>query len=244
MKLRNSFVTAGFAALALAGASVLGSAGSAQAFGLSFTPAGSNFPDGDSIRDQACVAGSSVCAPGGNITFDVLFNTGNLDENDLITEIVFDFGYDSDELIPPPAIMPNPSDDGVATTTKHQTKLKYSGLSIAGTASGIAPKSVKFASLTFEVASLVDLNSDGKRDFFTTLKSVKGSSFGGPVVPFFNSKVGLSDTNDLDIFENKVDVYKQVEIQGATAVPTPALLPGLAAFGMSLVRKRKQEQAA
>jgi hypothetical protein len=29
-----------------------------------------------------------------------------------------------------------------------------------------------------------------------------------------------------------------------TPVPTPALLPGLAAFGMSLVRKRKQEQAA
>jgi hypothetical protein len=30
----------------------------------------------------------------------------------------------------------------------------------------------------------------------------------------------------------------------AEAVPTPALLPGLAAFGMSLARKRKQEQAA
>jgi hypothetical protein len=29
-----------------------------------------------------------------------------------------------------------------------------------------------------------------------------------------------------------------------TPIPTPALLPGLAAFGMSLVRKRKQEQAA
>jgi hypothetical protein len=242
MKLRNSFVTAGFAALALAGASVLGSAGSAQAIGISFTPAGSNFPDSspgnpDTIRDIACSAGSSVCSPGtAGITFDILFDTGNLDQNDLISEIVFDFGYDSDELIPPPTVVPPPTSTGFATTSGHAFKMTYSGLTIAGTPT---PQLVKFAQLTFDVASLADLNSDGKRDFFTTLKSVKGTSFGGPVIQFLSSSVPSED-----IFGNRVQTYKQVEVQGPTAVPTPALLPGLAAFGMSLVRKRKQEQAA
>jgi hypothetical protein len=219
MKLRNSFVTAGFAALALAGASVLGSAGSAQAMGLSFNPPGALIPDGDTIRDLVRVPGTSV-------TFDLVFDTGNLDkDSDVINDIIIDFGFDSDELIPPPT----GSILGVATTPEHIYSVSYSNLGIKGN-TGVHT----LGSLKFELGKI--LPNDGIRDFFTTLRVVTGMV----TVPGYGSTF-----NDYIISEanNKPQLYKEVEVQGVRPVPTPALLPGLAAFGMSLVRKRKQEQA-
>jgi hypothetical protein len=219
MKLRNSFVTAGFAALALAGATVLGSAESAQSMGLRFTPAGSAVNDGDPIRDLVKVEGTSV-------TFELLFDSNGLDaDEDVIQNVVIDFGFDSDELIPPPTV--TGAVLGVAAIPEHIYSVAFSGLSIAGD-SGYK----KLGLLKFDLANV--LPNDGIRDFFATLRTVQGTVAG--------------QANDFMVSEakagNNIQKYQQVEVQGAKAVPTPALLPGLAAFGMSLVRKRKQEQAA
>lgn len=216
MKLRNSFLTAGFTALALAGATVLGSAGSAQAMGLRFTPVGSSVNDGDPIRDLVKVEGTSV-------TFEMLFDANGLNnDEDVVSNIVIDFGFDSDELIPPPTV--TGATLGIANTIGHIYSVAFSGLNIAGDTGYTSLGSIKF-----NLAAA--LPNDGKRDFFATLRTVTGT-INGLANDFIASETAA---------ENNIQKYQQVEVQ---AVPTPALLPGLAAFGMSLVRKRKQEQAA
>jgi hypothetical protein len=218
MKLSNSFVTASFAALALAGATVLSSANSAQAMGLRFTPAGSAVNDGDDIRDLVKIGGTSV-------TFDLLFDTNGLNKDeDIVENVVIDFGFDSDELIPPPTV--TGAVLGVATIPDHIYSVAFSGLSLMGD-DGYKP----LGSLKFNLASI--LPNDGKRDFFATLRTVTGKVAGR--------------SNDFMISEalagNNIQKYQQVEVQSATAVPTPALLPGLAALGFGAIRKRKAKAA-
>jgi hypothetical protein len=254
MKFHNSFVTAGFAALALAGASVLGSAGSAQAFGLSFSPAGSNI-DLDPIRDL-------IATPNTSVSFELLFDSGNLAATDQINTIVLDFGYDNMELLPEPAIAYggtvtmsptlsgfdplakaaaqnfDPGGSGTPvdispvvtgpTYLTYQKSLTFTGLSLTG-----ASPVKSLGKIFFQTGS--SLPSDGKPDFFTLLTYVKGLNSVGSVNNFIVSDIAGG---------NIPQISKLVEIQEAKKVPTPALLPGLAAFGMSLVRKRKQEQAA
>jgi hypothetical protein len=244
MKLRNSFVTAGFAALALAGASVLASAGSAQAFGLTFDPVGSQL-DGDKILDYATT-------PNTPLTFTLNFDSNQMDSTGQITEIVMNFGWDNMELATISGV--NSNDYTVANSNilspVAPDAVVYS-TPLASSNSGAVPpvfkKSLKFTDLSFgantgnHVLGTVSfitgasLPSNGIRDFYTLLTAVRGTINGGTPNEFVQSSIDNGNIPQL---------YKQVEIQEAKAVPTPALLPGLAAFGMSLVRKRKQEQAA
>jgi hypothetical protein len=212
MKLRNSFVTAGFAALALAGATVLGSAGSAQALSISFKPTGSNLMDGDPIPDL-------VRAVGDTINFDVYLESFGIPDDESVGSLSYLVGWDMSELTYSSNQYYTPL--GLSSTTgsllNGPLTVSQSGIPVAADSSKI-----KLATFSFLVKSLTN---DGKADFFTDLLDVKdttGTTFGG-----------LVSTQ-----------IQKVDVQAAKAVPTPALLPGLAAFGMSLVRKRKQEQAA
>jgi hypothetical protein len=211
MKLRNSFVTAGFAALALAGASVLGSAGSAQALSISFKPTGSSVPDGDPIPDL-------IRSVGDTINFEVFLETFGITEDSSVGSLSYLVEWDSNELTYQNASYYTPL--GLNNTPG---LLPNGPLTVFQSGTPVAADSskVKLATFSFLVKALIN---DGKSDFLTDLLDVKDTSnvsFGGVI---------------------STQVQK-VEVQ-AKAVPTPALLPGLAAFGMSLVRKRKQEQAA
>jgi hypothetical protein len=216
MKLRNSFVTAGFAALALAGATVLGSAGSAQALSISFKPTGSNLMDGDPIPDL-------VRAVGDTINFDVYLETFGIPDDESVGSLSYLVGWDKSELTYTNHQYYTPLGSG-APLSPLTGSLLNSPLTVLQSGSPVAADSskVKLATFSFLVKSLTN---DGQADFLTDLldvKDVSGTSFGGVV---------------------STQIQK-VDVQAAKAVPTPALLPGLAAFGMSLVRKRKQEQAA
>ncbi len=219
MKLRNSFVTAGFAALALASASVLSSATSAQALSVYYSPTGSNI-DGDGIPDI-------VTSPGSSVKFDVFMETfgiPNTSTDPGVSAIEYLLNWDVAELeltdtaffsplflssvINPPAPVPG-------------------AVSFGQTGFGsVAPwtANVKLATFTFKV--LAGLTDDGVADFSTDLTKVFKSGGG----TFADSLISTQ--------------VQKVEVQGVKAIPTPALLPGLAAFGLSLARKRKQEQAA
>jgi hypothetical protein len=219
MKLRNSFVTAGFAALALAGASVLGSAGSAQALSISFKPTGSNTMDGDPMPDL-------VRAVGDTINFDVYLETFGIPDDESVGSLSYLVGWDNSELTYTNHQYYTPLGSG-APLSPLTGSLLNSPLTVFQSGSPVAADSskVKLATFSFLVKALMNDGNDGKADFLTDLldvKDVSGTSFGGVI---------------------STQIQK-VDVQTAKAVPTPALLPGLAAFGMSLVRKRKQEQAA
>jgi hypothetical protein len=246
MKLSNSFVTAGFAALALAGATVLGTAESAQSLGLTFSPAGTQL-DKDKILDISA-------NPSAPIVFTLQFDTSQMDQNGIINEIVLNFGYDNMELLAP-AGTPAPGVSSiydVLSSSMISTVLAdaapYSVPSVGSNSGAIPPtykKSLAFSNLNFgantgsyDLATVsfltaADLPSNGIRDFYTLLTRVNGTVAGGEANEFVQSSIDNG---------NPPRLYSQVEVQ-AKAIPTPALLPGLVAFGMSLVRKRKQEQA-
>jgi hypothetical protein len=245
MKLRNSFVTAGFAALALAGASVLGSAESAQAFGLTFDPSGSQL-DGDKILDL-------LAMPNSPVTFTLNFDSNQMDSTGIITEIVLNFGWDNMELtrvgvdsdtytatssntlspVAPDAVpysTPLASSNSGAVPPAFQKSLKFTDLGINGL--GFKANTGNYALGTISFTTGAPLPNNGIRDFYTLLTAVRGTVSGSTANEFVQSSIDNGNIPQL---------YKQLEVQ---PVPTPALLPGLAAFGMSLVRKRKQEQAA
>jgi hypothetical protein len=220
MNVRSSVFSASVAALSLVGSILLSSA-PAQAFGLSFSPAGEQ--DGlpnDDIRDLDATPNSTV-------VFKLLFDSGNLSESDRINEISLIFGFDSTELL-------NPLISGSPIPTilgAESQKLTYSNLNIAGD-SGIKT----LGTISFTTASI--LKNDGLSDFNTLLLEAKGL--------LKKSDGSFMANNDFMISEPKAgnipQITKQVEVQGPMrAVPTPALLPGMVAFGLGLVRKRKQE---
>jgi hypothetical protein len=213
MKLRNSFVTAGFAALALAGASVLGSAGSAQALGIYFSPAATNI-DGDTINDI-------VTNVGDDLFFDVVLEVFGTSAPG-ISEVSYTMKWDVTELELVSTAFYAPFD--ASSPTSGSTGVRnYNQTGFGSTLPvwNLSSPSTYFANLgKFKFKVLSGLTNNGDSDFSLKLNSVVG---GG------TSFISSSE--------------QMVEVQ-AKAIPTPALLPGLAAFGMSLVRKRKQEQAA
>jgi hypothetical protein len=214
MKFRNSFVTAGFTALALASASVLGSAGSAQALSISFKPTGSSVPDGDPIPDL-------IRSVGDTIDFDVFLETFGITEDSSVGSLSYLVEWDSNELTfqgPASFYTPFAIPNMTGSVLPNGPFIVYqSGTPVAADSS-----KVKLAKFSFLVKSLTN---DGNADFLTDLLDVK-------------------DTNNVSFGGVVSTQIQRVEVQSAKAIPTPALLPGLAAFGMSLVRKRKQEQAA
>lgn len=221
MKFPSSLVSAPVVALAI-GAIALGQARPAQAFGLSFGPVG--FQDGTDTIDDLEVT------PGAAVSFDVLFDGTGLDSTDLIQEIDVYMAFDSTELSSPNY----PGATGIQPFHLNQpginyTGLRYSGLSITGGTPSTTLGTISFAS------NPAGLPNNGEIDFSLLLTGVRGTR-SGSTTSFFvaqpHSSVGALGK-----------VIREIEVQGATAVPTPALLPGLAAFGMSLARKRKQELA-
>jgi hypothetical protein len=218
MKFSNSFATAGFAALALASASVLASANSAQALSIYYSPTGSNI-DSDGIPDI-------VTAPGSTVSFDVFLETfgiPNAPSDPGVSAVEYLLKWDVAELelastqffsplflssvVTPPAPVPG-------------------AVSFAQNGFGsIAPwtANVKLATFSFKV--LAGLTSDGVVDFSTDLTKVFNSGGG----TFADSLISTQ--------------IQKVEVQGATAIPTPALLPGLAALGFGAIRKRKAKAA-
>jgi hypothetical protein len=212
MKLRNSFVTAGFAALALAGATVLGSAGSAQALGIYFSPAATNI-DGDTINDI-------VTNVGDDLFFDVVLEVFGTSAPG-ITDASYTMKWDTTELQLIQSSFYAPLDGTSTTGALGVRNYTQTGFGTALPVWNLSAPSTYFANLgKFQFKVLSGLVNDGASDFSLKLNSVVG---GG------TSFISSSE--------------QMVEVQ-AKAIPTPALLPGLAAFGMSLVRKRKQEQAA
>jgi hypothetical protein len=214
MKLSNSFVTAGFAALALAGATVLGTADSAQALGIYFSPAATNIDD-DTINDI-------VANVDDFLLFDVILEVAGTSAPG-ISSASYTMKWDISELKLMTSSYSEPLDGSSVTGSPGLRNITQSGLDIPSLPIwNLSTPSTYIATLgQFKFKVLNGLTNDGISDFSLKLNSVIG---GG------NSFVSSSE--------------QMIEVQGAKAVPTPALLPGLVAFGMSLVRKRKQEQAA
>jgi hypothetical protein len=248
MKLRNSFVTAGFAALALAGASVLGSAESAQAGSL-----------------VNCNAGCNV---GSLITNGDYFDIDG-------DKRYSDFTVDISQVI---GGIPNPvltaSNIVVRRAGNGDSGISFSFPALA-TANNVLNLSLGYQLtalgnnlISSMATSMVSgVNGGG----LVLIKENVSAIQPGPnpvVAKLLTYDTGdastskLSDFQLLDVASKQVAVQKDIQLFGGagpagfsslsivnqnpevTPVPTPALLPGLAAFGMSLVRKRKQEQAA
>jgi hypothetical protein len=221
MKLSNSFVTAGFAALALAGATVLGSAGSAQALSVYFSPTGGELVDTDDIPDIETTTGSTV-------SFDLFLETfaiPNTPTSPGVASIEYLLNWDTNELKLLRGVNGPTFETDYFSIVEPPTPvagaITYKQKNLDGSVIAAPWKSdVKIATFKFQA---LNLNNDGLSDFSTALtKALKPN--GQPFLSVQSSQVQL------------------VEVQ-AKAIPTPALLPGLAAFGMSLARKRKQEQA-
>jgi hypothetical protein len=226
MNVRSSVFSASVVALSLVGSILLSSA-PAQAFGLSFSPAGGQ--DGtDNVIPSLDILDLEVI-PGSDVVFDLLFEASNLSSGDQVTDISFLLAFDDSELLnfSAPGSTPVAPVNGALGTIQYRG-LKYSGLPIAGGSS-----STSLGKISFKAATL--LSDDGVFDFSVLLTGVTGTQtlLNGTSRPmnFLAANGG-----------NGPHLFKQVEVQGpTTAVPTPALLPGMVAFGLGLVRKRKQE---
>lgn len=191
----------------------------AQAFGLSFTPTGSPVSGGISHLNMV---------PGAPVVFDLLFDSSGLSSTDLVDEISVYMAFDSAELFDPSypkatEIPPTHSGSGI----RYQG-LKFSGLTIKGDTGSSSIGKISFAT------NPSGLPANEELDFSLVLTGVSGSQ------SFFTANPH-SSLASLGVIQN-FQVYQEVEVQGAArAVPTPALLPGMVAFGLGLVRKRKQE---
>jgi hypothetical protein len=200
------------------GAIALGPTRPAQAFMVSFTPTGSS--DGSGIPLLQVV-------PSDPVVFDVLFDSSGLSSGDVVNEIDVYMAFDSAELFAPsyPGATEIPPTHG-GSDIRYQG-LTYSGLNIAG---NTAPRSI--GKISFTASS--NLPADSELDFSLLLTGVRGTRASSPISFFIfsphSSVSGLGST------------YQTIKVQGpTTAVPTPALLPGMVAFGLGLVRKRKEE---
>jgi hypothetical protein len=226
MKRFSSVFSVTVATLTVLSAIALSSA-PAQAFGLSFSPAGGQ--DGtDNVNPSLDILDLEV-VPGSDVIFDLLFEASNLSSGDKVTDISFLLAFDGSELLnfSAPGSTPVAPISGALGTIQYRG-LSYSGLTIAG-GSG----STSLGKISFKAAAA--LPDDGVFDFSVLLTGVTGTQtlLNGTSRPmnFLAANGG-----------NGPHLFKQVEVQGpTTAVPTPALLPGMVAFGFGLVRKRKQE---
>jgi hypothetical protein len=213
--LKNA-MKAGSVALAVAGFVTVGVVESAHASSLRFTPAGSNLPDDPLIKDQVIPDSTST------ISFDLFFKNT---ESFAITEISYFLGWDSKEL---KLNAFNPLDDTFISPVTIPPAL----VALAS-ASGIGPvisdfkarkidqlftvaagSEVKIGDISFNILR-PGLINDGKIDFASL---------------FTDNGSGLS--------------FQYVEVQPKDIIPTPALLPGFAAMGLGMLRKKRQAKTA
>jgi hypothetical protein len=98
--------------------------------------------------------------------------------------------------------------------------------------------------LTFDFSSLLD----GDDYAFTVLNGVvtRLGSASGTLSQIFGSSgtfgIGIADLGDIT-GDSSLLLSNATFTPSATAVPTPALLPGLIGLGLSAMRKRKQQSA-
>jgi hypothetical protein len=217
MKLSNSFVTAGFAAVTVAGSVIFSSVAPVQALTLT--------------------AGDILQLNGGR--GGVTLNPGGTP--------VIDFFGPANNLATGPLQVAAGSTGGFASLVGNNGRIK--DLDTNAVSNGISKFIRVFAPGNTNNTPADDLYFDLAEVLVNGIVPVPGpldvlySSFRGSFVNANGAILGQGlATIQLPNGQTTGDSSWSMTIK-AEAVPTPALLPGLAAFGMSIVRKRKQEQA-
>ena len=213
MNFKTTTITTALAAVAMTTISIVSAQAPAHAAKLFFTPAGNNI-DSDPIADLVL---TPTLVPPTGIKFDIFLDTTGLTKT--IDELQYTYRWDALEILTTGStINPQP-------TAPFETRINTTDF--AANSGTFLLESVFFA-----VGS--NLPNDGVRDFQLTLNEV------------FSKELRRNDQR----FNLKPDfVYmdpqtvgrqltQRVEVQ---AVPTPALLPGLIAMGVGMLRKRKAE---
>ncbi|NJN49520.1 MAG: PTPA-CTERM sorting domain-containing protein [Alkalinema sp. RL_2_19] len=156
-----------------------------------------------------------VTSVGSVINFDLFLNTGGVADDDKVSELLYSIEWDTAELS-------FKSFAPQLTTAFVNIGFGLGSADFGQVLSPISPSdtSVKIASLAFDV--LGGLNNDGDTDFM--LYSLAHSTRMVKI-----SRTCLRSGS------------QEVEVQ---PVPTPALIPGIAAMGMGLLRKRKKSETA
>jgi hypothetical protein len=154
---------------------------------------------------------------GSVLSFDLILNTNGLQSDKKISSVEYILDWDSTELSLYGFTPLGEILGGAVNLTNPDPANVFTTYGIVQSlASSIAPNiSKKIGTIQFEV--LNGLNNSGNPDFYLTY-----------LFPAFSGVEG-SQT-------------QSVEVQG-TAVPTPALLPGIFALGATAIRKRKQAAA-
>jgi hypothetical protein len=217
MKLRNSFVTAGLATVAVAGSIVFSPVAPVQALTLN--------------------AGDTLLLNGGG---------GGLTLNPSGPKVIDFFGLAGNFNTGPLQVTAG-SSGGFSSLVGHGGRIK--DLTNADIANGLTGFIRVFAPLNGNTSPGDDLYFDLAQVITSGITPIPG-----PLDVLFASFRGAFRGADGAILGSGLATIQLPNGQTsgnsswsmsivAEPVPTPALLPGLAAFGMSLVRKRKQEQA-
>lgn len=185
----------------------------AQALSISFKPTGTSV-DGDTAKDIVTSVGSIL-------NVDIFLETFGVAEDDKITKLGFDIGFDNTEL-------------GFSSFTKTGI---FSGLSVTGPTAGallpgetnqilrialtggsVNPDQAGLKLGTAKFLVLSGLANNGKNDLATRFLNV----FDDDNEPLINLASGQ---------------IQRAEVQ---PIPTPALLPGIAVMGATILRCRKR----
>jgi hypothetical protein len=221
MKFLKNIATTTVVTAAILGAATLAQTQQAQAISLSFNPVRSNI-DGDSIADV-------VKNPGDTLAFEIKLLVDSVNP---VTNITYGWGYDSSELslntFTPSTLFANqnavgpfafPAVFGPATMNKLQ--FSWNG------SLEKSPDRYTIGTVNFTALNTVN---NGQADFGALLLSVIDSS-GTELITASNFLTSST--------------YQVFEVQPTGRdIPTPALIPGIAAMGMGLLRRKKAQQAA
>jgi hypothetical protein len=156
---------------------------------------------------------------GGTVKFVLSLETNGVDPLDSISKINYSYAWDRRELQFESFTSLLGTDAGSGTTTPSSIAHTFGLNAVQGFDSVSNPLPYKIAEVIFTV---IRLRNDGRSDFSTRF-------------------VSAFDQNDTR-FTNVTGTQRQfVEVQDK--VPTPALLPGIAAMGLGLLRKRQSKTA-
>ncbi len=218
MKFLKNIATTGLVAAAAIGFAVVAQPQQAQAISLTFTPVKTNI-DGDSVPDMVLNSGDAL-------TFEIKLLVDSVNP---VTSVKYAWGYDGGELgmpsqgsmFTPSALFANQVASGPAPffgPFQIATQYSWNGSLVADA----TPYTI--GTLRFNGLNTVN---DGMADFGAALLSVLDNK-GTDLVPApFAS-----------------NTYAYFEVQPTNKIPTPALLPGIAAMGMGLLRRKKAQEAA
>jgi hypothetical protein len=181
--------------------------------------AGLTFEDAGTSLDGPAQLKSIETSVGSPISFKLFLDTNGIASDDLVSKLLYSFKWDTTEL---KIVSFTPLDQMIFGTGTSGPAGFYNIEQILDPARMASRTSVQIATVTFQV--LAGLNNNNAADF--TLNSLGA----------FNAS-GAAFTN---IFATNTQL---VEVQGKP-VPTPALIPGIAAMGMGLLRRKKAQAVA